>query len=100
MNQILEKLTGMTGLTDQVIATDLLVSAKSGIKNYALAITETASPQIRKTLMQQLEDEIALHQRISNYMIDRGYYHPHNTGEQQAVDLKTAEAALNLAKDH
>lgn len=43
MNGLIETLTGMDKMTDQVIATDFLISAKSGVQNYAVAITETTS---------------------------------------------------------
>ncbi|MBU8907890.1 spore coat protein [Desertibacillus haloalkaliphilus] len=94
MNQLIEKVTGMAPLTDQVIATDMLMAAKSAIKNYALAITEAATPEVRQTLIKHLEDEIDFHRKISNYMIEQGYYNPHDTAKQLQVDLSTANAAL------
>ncbi|WP_088105463.1 spore coat protein [Halalkalibacter urbisdiaboli] len=96
MNQLIEKITGMAPLTDQVIATDILIAAKAEIKNYALAITEAATPEVRNTLTQQLEEAIQFHLTISTYMIDHGFYHPHNTKEQLTLDMKTAQTALNL----
>ncbi|NHB12662.1 spore coat protein, partial [Burkholderia cepacia] len=33
MNPIIEYLTGMNALTDQIVAMDLLNSAKSGVRN-------------------------------------------------------------------
>lgn len=96
MNGFIEKLTGMAPLSDQVIATDLLIAAKSGIKSYALAITETATPEVRNLLKQQLEEAITLHEQISTYMINKGYYHPYDTEKQAQMDLNTAETALNL----
>ncbi|KIN43362.1 hypothetical protein B4071_2613 [Bacillus subtilis] len=40
MNPIIEYLTGMNVLTDQIIAMDLLIAAKNGVRNYAMAATE------------------------------------------------------------
>ncbi|MED4607435.1 spore coat protein, partial [Paenibacillus validus] len=37
MNTILEHLTGMNTMTDQVIATDFLIAAKNSVITYALA---------------------------------------------------------------
>ncbi|RKL67165.1 spore coat protein [Salipaludibacillus neizhouensis] len=99
MNKILEKITGMASLTDQVIATDILSAAKAEIKSYALAITETATPEVRQTLTRHLEDAIAFHQQISTYMINEGFYHPHDMGKQLQVDMNVAENAVNVAKD-
>ncbi|WP_328703176.1 spore coat protein [Alkalihalobacterium elongatum] len=80
-----------------MIATDLLVAAKSEIKNYALAITEAATPEVRNTLVHHLEDAIMFHEKISTYMINNGYYNPQDMSKQLKVDLETAETALNLA---
>lgn len=99
MNKILEKITGMASLTDQVIATDILSAAKAEIKNYALAITETATPEVRMTLTRHLEDAITFHHQISTYMINEGFYHPHDMSQQLKVDMNVAENALNIAKD-
>ncbi|WNF35117.1 spore coat protein [Bacillaceae bacterium IKA-2] len=99
MNQIIEKLTGMTPMTDQVIATDMVLAAKSAIKNYSLAITETASKDVRETLIEHLEAEIKFHQKISIYMINQGYYFPYDTDKQLQVDIKTVESALNLMEN-
>ncbi|PKG22665.1 spore coat protein [Niallia nealsonii] len=98
MNQFIEKITGMAPLTDQVIATDLLTAAKSEIKNYALAITETATPEVRQTLVKHLEEAIVSHRIISTYMMNQDYYFPYDTTKQIQMDMKIAETALNIAK--
>ncbi|MGJ7921124.1 spore coat protein [Neobacillus sp. LXY-4] len=98
MNQLIQNLTGMGGMTDQVIATDFLISAKSGIRNYAAAITETATPELRMALREQLKAAVETHERITNFMIAKGYYHPHELSEQLNVDLTAADTALNLAQ--
>lgn len=96
MNAILEYLTGMNKLTDQVIATDFLITAKSGVRNYAMAITETASPDIRTMLTNQLKDAIDTHERIVAYMMDRGWYHPWDVEEQLRLDRQNIQTALNV----
>nr|WP_241428558.1 spore coat protein [Clostridium saccharobutylicum] len=88
----------MDKMTDQVIATDFLISAKSGVQNYAVAITETTSPEVRLVLRKQLEDAIVTHDKISNYMMEKGYYHAYNMQEQLKVDINTTDVALNLVK--
>ncbi|MCT8975044.1 spore coat protein [Clostridium sp. CX1] len=97
MNALIETLTGMDKLSDQVIATDFLVSAKSAVRNYSIALTETTSPEIRSTLRRQLNDAITTHEVISSYMMRKGYYHAYNLQEQFKVDMQTTETALNLA---
>jgi similar to spore coat protein len=96
MNALVEKLTGLDKMTDQVIATDFLVSSKSGIQNYAVAITETMSPDLRVTLIKQMNDMITAHEAISDYMMKKGYYHAYDMQEQYQVDMQAADTALGL----
>lgn len=97
MNPIIEYLTGLNILTDQVIATDLLLSAKNGVRNYAMGITEAVTPEIRATLEQQLEQNIDFYEQISSYMIHQGWYQPWLIGEQLQMDLKNAQIAIDLS---
>lgn len=96
MNALVESLTGMNKMSDQVIATDFLISAKSGVRNYAIAITETTSPEVRIALKKQLKDAIVTHERISKYMMTNGYYYAYDMQEQFKVDMKTTDTALKL----
>lgn len=98
MNHIIQNMMGMGGMTDQVIATDFLISAKAGVRNYAVAITETATPELKTALRAQLNDAIATHEKITAYMMAKGYYHPHDLSEQLQVDLTVGDTALNLAQ--
>jgi similar to spore coat protein len=98
MNQLIQNLMGMGGMTDQVIATDFLISAKAGVRNYAVAITEAGTPELKAALREQLNTAIATHEKITNYMISRGFYHPHDLGEQLQVDLTITDTALKLAQ--
>lgn len=97
INGILENITGMDNLSDQVIATDFLISVKSGIRNYGIAITETTSKEVRTVLRKQLQEAITTHEIITNYMIKRGFYHAYNSAEQISLDMQTAATAINLA---
>lgn len=96
MNQLIQSLTGMGGMTDQIIATDFLISVKSSIKDYSAAITETATPELRATLREQLRSAIETHEKMTNYMMAKGYYHPHDLSNQLQVDLTASRTALNL----
>jgi similar to spore coat protein len=84
-------------LNDQMIATDFLIGAKNAIKSYAMAIAESATPEVRNTLKQHLNDAIQLHEQISQYMINKGYYHPANVQEQLRVDMQAAQQALQTS---
>jgi len=83
-------------LTEQVIATDLLFSAKSGIRNYANALTETHSQEVRNVLKKQLLNAISFHEQIANYMISNGYYNVNDINEQITIDINNAEKTLNM----
>ncbi|HYK74282.1 MAG TPA: spore coat protein [Pseudoneobacillus sp.] len=96
MNQFLQNMMGMDGMTEQVITTDFLIAAKSGVRNYAFALTEVATSELRTALREQLRAAIATHEAVSNYMIEKGYYHPHSLGEQLQVDLTAAQTATEL----
>ena len=96
MLTIIEKLTGMDKMTDQVIATDFLIAAKCGLKNYATAITETQSQQLREVLVKHLNDMITTHEAITDYMMNKGYYHAYDMHEQYHVDMKVTDTALSL----
>jgi similar to spore coat protein len=98
VNALIESLTGMDKMTDQVIVTDLLISAKSGVRNYSVALTEATSPEIRKILREQLNDAINTHEIISNYMTKKGYYYAYDLQEQYNVDMKVTDTALGLVK--
>jgi len=98
MNSFIQNMMGMGGMTDQVIATDFLIAAKAGVRNYTVALTEAATPELRTALREQLRDAIQTHENITNYMIAKGYYHPHELSEQLQVDLTAASTATNLAQ--
>ncbi|WP_068791780.1 spore coat protein [Brevibacillus laterosporus] len=83
MNSFIENLTGINTMTDQVIASDLLLAAKTAVRNYAVALTEVATPDVRTILHKQLDDA-------------KGYYHAYNVNEQIQMDMKTTETTLNL----
>lgn len=96
MNPIVEKMTGMNAMTDQVIATDLLISFKSGIKTYANAIAEAATPEVRNTLNVQLRKAVDLQERVYGYMKDKGYYNAYDPQQQLQMDIQNADKALSL----
>jgi similar to spore coat protein len=96
LNTIVENLTGMDTMTDRVIASDLLISAKTGIKSYAVALTETATPEVRTVLRRHFDQAVNVHEQISSFMMNQGWYHAYNIDEQIKLDMKNANTALNL----
>lgn len=98
MNHLIQNMIGMGGMTDQVIASDFLISAKAGVRNYTVAITEASTPELRSVLRAHLLAAIQTHEDITNYMISRGFYHPHDISEQLNVDLTASDTAIQLAQ--
>lgn len=85
-------------MDDLAIATDMLLSAKSAVRTYAIALTEAATPKVRKALKAQLDTAIETHAKIADYMIENEMYHPYDVAEQVEHDHKKAETALKLTK--
>ncbi|NIK71729.1 MULTISPECIES: spore coat protein [unclassified Paenibacillus] len=94
MNPIMEFLTGMNTLTDQVIAMDFLNSAKSGVRNYAFAITEAGTPEVKEVLLRQLEEAIDTHDRILAFMLEKQWYQPWDIKGQFQLDLQNIDLSL------
>ncbi len=98
MNSIFEGMTGLDKMSDQIIAADLLLASKTAVKSYAIAIAEAASPEVRNALKRQFDDAVNMQEKISNYMIENGYYEPYNVQEQLRMDIQAADLALSLQK--
>jgi similar to spore coat protein len=96
MNPIVEHIVGLSTLTDEVIAMDFLLNAKSGVRNYAMAVTECATPEIKTILTKQLYEAITTHESIVGYMIQQDWYHPYNVNEQIQLDLQNMQTAINI----
>ncbi|TYS08975.1 spore coat protein [Bacillus subtilis] len=75
---------------------DLLVLAKTSVRNYAIAITETATPQLRNVLVKQLNAAIKWHAQVFQYMYQRGYYPAYNLSELLKNDVRNAHKALSM----
>jgi similar to spore coat protein len=98
MNKIVKKITGMDNMTNQIIASDLLLDIKSSINIYAIALTETTTPEIRSVLRRHLNDTIVEYEKFTKYMIENDYYNPYDFNEQVQIDLNNSETALKLTK--
>lgn len=96
MANMVQNMAGMGNMTEQVIATDFLLSSKAAIKGYAAALAETATPEVRDVLRRQFDVAVGTHERISNYMMNKGYYHAYNPQEQIRVDLRASDTVMGL----
>ena len=89
---------GMPKMADSAFALDFLLSIKTGIRYYAVALTETASPELRNALYQQMDDAIELHGEASELLINKGWLYPNDVEKQIELDLKSADMALSIAE--
>ncbi|WP_213617960.1 spore coat protein [Paenibacillus sp. J22TS3] len=77
-------------------AAHLLLFAKTAVRNYAIAITETATPQLRETFQKQLNNAINLHGKVFYFMLERNLYPAYNLDQLLADDVKNAKKAMQL----
>lgn len=76
-------------------AGDLLALSKSSVRNYAIAITETATPELRRVLTKQLTKSIDLHAKVFNYMHQRNDYPAYSLRKLLENDVNLANKALS-----
>lgn len=96
MASIIQNMAGMADMTEQVIATDLLIASKSAIKNYASALAETTTPEVKNTLRRQLDDAFNANDRISTYMMNKGYYNAFEPQAQMSMDRQASDTVMNI----
>ena len=88
---------GMPSLADSLFALDFLMAAKNGVRNCAIALTESATPEARVIIRNQLEEALAMHGEITQLMMNKGWLHPYNVNEQFQMDLKSAQTTVQIA---
>lgn len=98
MVNMLQNMVGMGNMTEQVVASDLLFASKTAIKSYAAALAEASTPEVTNTLRRQLDVAINSHERITNYMMDKGYYHPYNPVQQINVVMQATDTVLSMGQ--
>jgi similar to spore coat protein len=98
MANMIQNMAGMGDMTEQVIASDFLIGTKSAIKNYAAAIAESTTPEVKNALHKQLDDAINTHGRISTYMMNKGYYNAFDPQAQMSMDRQASDTVMSLNK--
>ncbi|MEM1506109.1 spore coat protein [Domibacillus sp. 8LH] len=76
----------------------LLIFAKNAVRNYAVAITETATPALRVIFQKQLQKAIELHAKTFDFMLQRSYYPAYDLEKLLAEDLKNAKTSLSVRR--
>ncbi|MGI6344327.1 MAG: spore coat protein [Bacillota bacterium] len=85
-----------TFIDDKTIAADLLNGVKAGIKSTASALTEAATPEVRRTLQRQLQDSLNFHEQLTNFMMQKGWYHAYNVNQMVQSDIQAAQKLQSL----
>jgi spore coat protein F len=75
---------------------ELLAFTKAGVRNYAVAITETATPKLKEVLTKQMLKCIELHDLIYRYMYSKGHYPSYDLNKLFENDLKLANQAISM----
>jgi spore coat protein CotF len=88
----------MPEMADMTFATDFLIRAKEGVRNTAIALTETVTPEARVLLKKQLHQGLQLHQEISDLMINKKWFHPYELSEQYQLDQLSANNTVKIGQ--
>ncbi|MEW9109585.1 MAG: spore coat protein [Cytobacillus gottheilii] len=75
-------------------AGDLLALFKTGVRNYSIAITETATPALRTVLKKHLNNAIDTHAKVFTYMYGKSFYPSYNLEKLLQNDVNLANKAL------
>jgi spore coat protein CotF len=88
----------MPEMADMTFAMDFLIRVKEGVRNSAIALTETVSPDARALLRSQLHQGIVLHQEITDLMVRKKWFHPYELQKQYQLDQLSAENTVEIGK--
>lgn len=88
----------MPDMSDSSLALEFLLTVKSGVRNCAFALAETATPEARMIVRALLEEAIALHEEIAKLMMNKGWLHPYELNEQYELDVKSAKTTMQIAQ--
>lgn len=89
---------GMPDLADSTLALDFLMTAKNTVRNCAFALAETATLEARVIIRTQLREALALHDEISQLMINNNWLYPYDLGNQAQLDLKSSNTTVQIAE--
>ncbi|MGF7086583.1 spore coat protein F [Kroppenstedtia sanguinis] len=77
-------------------AGQILGWAKSAVRNYAVALTETTTPVVHEVLLKQMVSAVQMHYLVFSFMYRRGMYPAHDLHQLLAGDLMRAKKALSM----
>ncbi len=95
MTNIIQNMAGFGNMTEKIVVEDALAGVKAEIKMYANALCEVTNISVREVSHKHLNKAIETHQKITNYMIDKGYYFPVNMKKQINLDIEEVTNFIN-----
>jgi similar to spore coat protein len=101
INNLLGEDNKSSSMLDKDLATELLMSSKNDIVLLSKAVTETANPQLRQILTNQLNACINEHFQLSDLANQKGWYNAFaSPGQQIKQDLQEAQNLMNQNKEN
>lgn len=86
-------------MSDSTIANDMISSGKSAATMYLNATLESATPELKAIFSGSLNQIVAGHAAISALAVDRKWYKPYESPEQQLADVyKQSVSAIDYNK--
>lgn len=95
---ITEQAAGASAITDRSVAMDMLKDCKFCVTTFAKAATEASNTQVRQFINQSLNDVANEQFKLSDIIVNKGWYHPFNITEQMQQDFQMV-ALLNSQRN-
>jgi spore coat protein F len=86
----------MSKIDDRFYALELLLSAKTAVRDTAIAISETSTPYVREALLKSFHHNVMMHAQAFNYTLSRGITPSYTPELVIQNDFQNAQIALNL----
>lgn len=93
---IIQDVAGADIMKEKDIVTEIMLTTKAALNKYAFTLGETTTPKVRDVLRRHLDEILDTHAQITDYALEKAYYHPSEPSEQFKDDLKDAYLAVEL----
>jgi spore coat protein F len=81
---------------DRFYALDLLLSAKTSVRDAAIAISESSTPYVREALLKQFHENVMMHAAAFNYTLGIGLTPSYSPESVIRNDFESAQIALQM----
>lgn len=81
---------------DRFYALDLLLSAKTSVRDAAVAITETSTPYVREALLNHFHENVMMHAAAFGYTLSTGLTPSYSPESVIRNDFENAHIALQM----